>query len=188
MRKKKLTKIIILSMLLIAVAGGCKGRSLAKLSSPEDINLKTDDDSIYAFDYDGEKFFAVFYIDTWEIHNSYRITDHDDIVTICRALSQEHPVPSKDRTSYRTPEDMAYEWEQHNLVYEQLPEDSHWKSDAKNVDLDPDDQGKTIKEIYEDRTGKKITLDTIIEKINSYRRRKGITKSRIKEKIKEFLK
>ena len=45
-------------------------------------------------------------------------------------------------------------WVQHNLAYSMLSEESEFKSWAKDVDLDPDDQGKSFIEIYEDRTGK----------------------------------
>ena len=53
--------------------------------------------------------------------------------------------------SYRTPEDMAFEWQQHNFVYVMLPEESEWRQNVKDVDLDPKDQGKTYQEMYEDR-------------------------------------
>ena len=39
---------------------------------------------------------------------------------------------------------MAYEWEQHNIAYQLLPEDSPYKENAKDVDLNPEDQGKSI--------------------------------------------
>ncbi len=42
---------------------------------------------------------------------------------------------------------MAYEWLQHNIAYELLP-DSEFKASAKDVDLDPDDQGLSLEEIY----------------------------------------
>jgi hypothetical protein len=71
---------------------------------------------------------------------------------------------------------MAFEWQQHNIAYEQLPEGNQWRESAMNVDLDPDDQGKTFKEMYEERTGKKLDLDTLIEHSD-----------KIKEKAKEKL-
>ena len=63
-----------------------------------------------------------------------------------------HPVYGADWESLRTAEDMAYEWEQHNLAYTMLPANSHWRDDAKDVDLDPDDQGKSFRDIFESRT------------------------------------
>jgi len=122
-----------------------------------------------------EDYEAEFQEDTWTIYNSCRIKNAKDILIICRALSEEHPVPSRDRESVRTPEDMAFEWEQHNLAYEQLPEGNHWRESSRNVDLDPDDQGKTFKEIYEERTGEELNLDTVIEH-----------KDKIKEKLREL--
>ena len=63
--------------------------------------------------------------------------------------------------SYRTPEDMTYEWLQHNIVYQLLPNNHKFKDNAKDVDLDPKDQGKNMIEIYEDRTGEKFDLSNI---------------------------
>ena len=75
---------------------------------------------------------------------------------ICQALIDIHPIHGSDMISYRTSDDMVYEWLQHNFAYSVLPDDNLWKNNAKNVDFDPQDQGKSIKEIYEDRTGKKF--------------------------------
>lgn len=150
--------------------------SESRLSSVEDLNLEDEGGGSYSFDYGDDKFYAEFDTDTWTIYNSYRITNSKDIKIICEALSEEHPVPSKDRESYRTPADMAFEWQQHNIAYEQLPEGNQWRESAMNVDLDPDDQGKTFKEMYEERTGKKLDLDTLIEHSD-----------KIKEKAKEKL-
>ena len=61
-------------------------------------------------------------------------------------------------TGYRTEEDMAYEWLQHNIAFMVLPKDDPLLEDAKNVDLDPADQGRSFREIYEDRTGKEFSL------------------------------
>ena len=46
---------------------------------------------------------------------------------------------------------MAYEWVQHNLAYEMLPDDSGYKDNAKDVDLNPDDQGKSLYDLFVDR-------------------------------------
>lgn len=130
------------------------------LNSTEDVALVPVDyyAQSYVFEYGGEQFTAYFDGNSWRVYNSYRITNHSDIVTICQALINEHPVYGSDWASYRTAKDMAYEWEQHNLAYRLLPEDSHWRNDARDVDLDPNDQGKSFPEIYESRTGEKFDI------------------------------
>ena len=132
-------------------------QSKSLLLSPADIGLHTVDDwrqdwgQYYAFVYDGEQFSVYYEPDTWKVFDSYKITDHGDIVTICQALLDEHPIHGSDLQSYRTAEDMAFEWEQHNLAYRLLPDSSSWKESAQNVDLDPEDQGKTFAEMYASR-------------------------------------
>ena len=64
--------------------------------------------------------------------------------------------------SYRDAEDMAYEWLQHNLAYKLLPETSSWKENVKDVDLNPEDQGKSLLELYKDRTGQDFDFYDII--------------------------
>lgn len=124
------------------------------LNSPEDIQLKAvDDQGNYCFKYGDAEFSAIATEDNWKILDSYRITDHDDMVIICKALISIRPVHGRDLVSYRTAEDMAYEWEQHNTAFVLLPSDNPWKEHARDVDLDPADQGKSLEEIYEDRTG-----------------------------------
>ena len=144
------------SLLSLGNVGSKKGI----LSSTEDVVLVPTDDYAagYVFEYGGEQFTVYFDAYSWRVYDSYKITAHDDIVIICQALIDEHPVYGSDWTSLRTAEDMAYEWEQHNLAYTLLPEDSHWREDAKNVDLDPYDQGKSLSEMYESRTGEKLDL------------------------------
>ena len=56
---------------------------------------------------------------------------------------------------------MAFEWLQHNVAYAFLPDDSAWKRSAKDVDLNPADQGKTFQEMYEDRSGKTLRIWTV---------------------------
>ena len=51
----------------------------------------------------------------------------------------------------RPTKDMAYEWSQHNIAYSLLPDDSEWKASAKDVDIDPPDQGKSVYQIFKDR-------------------------------------
>jgi len=126
-----------------------------ELSSVDDVALVPTDDygCGYTFSYGGEEFTAYFDTYSWRVYDSYKITNHSDIVTICQALINEHPVYGADWESWRTADDMAYEWEQHNLAWQMLPANSHWRDDAKDVDLNPDDQGKSFRDLYESRTG-----------------------------------
>lgn len=112
----------------------------------------------YSFVYKDETYNAIYTIDNWKIIDSYKITNTQDIIVICTELNEIHKVHGKDMVSFRTPEDMAYEWLQHNIAYQILPDDNPWKDNAKDVDLDPKDQGKNLAQIYEDRTGKKFDL------------------------------
>lgn len=135
----------------------------SKLKSVDDINLHDIDGNgkKYSFTYNNEEFNCKFSKDTWHIENSYKIQNQKDIAIICQALINEHPIPSSDGTSFRTIEDLVYEWVQHNVAYSVLPEDNSWKAHAKDVDLDPKDQGKSLKEMYESRTGKKFDINDI---------------------------
>ncbi|SEF72144.1 hypothetical protein SAMN04487934_102266 [Eubacterium ruminantium] len=130
------------------------------LESPEDIGLtkesEEDGKETYSFTYANVKFNAIYTEENWKITDSYRIGNTRDMEIICQALINEHPIHGKDMVSCRTPEDMAYEWEQHNIVYLFLPESSKWKKNVKDVDLDPADQGRNLEELYEARTGKKF--------------------------------
>ena len=123
------------------------------LSSPEDIGLHdTDGNGVdYSFSYGGEEFFALYEPDNWHITDSYKIEDEDDILLICQALISVHPIHSADMQSYRTAEDMAFEWHQHNLAYNHIPDSSEWKSNAKDVDLDSKDEGKGLFNFLMDR-------------------------------------
>ncbi|MBR3133112.1 MAG: hypothetical protein IKG42_03455 [Clostridia bacterium] len=105
----------------------------------------------YSFIYDGEEFIASYSNDNWHITDSYKIKDNSDIIVICQALIDCHPIHGSDMVSYRTAEDMAYEWIQHNIAYEFLPENSSWKNNTKDVDLNPEDQGKSFLDMYRDR-------------------------------------
>lgn len=104
--------------------------------------------SKYEFIYGGEVFTAIYTPDNWKIIDSYKIDKEADILLICQILAAEHPVHGKDMVSYRTPDDMSVEWQQHNLAYKVLPSDHKWKNNAKDVDLDPKDQGKTLSEMF----------------------------------------
>lgn len=122
------------------------------LSSPEDTGLHCTDESSqsYEFTYNGSTFSAAYEPDNWHISDSYLITDYDDIVIICQALIYVHPVHSADMENYRTAEDMAYEWSQHNIAYYLLP-DGSWKESAKDVDLDAKDQNKNLFDFMMDK-------------------------------------
>lgn len=102
----------------------------------------------YSFVYSGEKFTTQFTIkadgkENWKIIDSYKVRNSGDMQMICQALIDLHPVHGRDMVSFRTAQDMAKEWELHNLAYDYLPEGAQ-KARAKDVDLDPDDQGKTL--------------------------------------------
>ncbi len=130
------------------------------LSGVDDVALTdlTGAGTDYAFIYDGTPYSAKYTPDNWEIKDSYKITNAMDMAIICQALINEHPIHGRDMVSYRTCDDMAYEWIQHNVAYSFLPEDSKWVESVKNVDFDPKDQGKSYRELYEDRTGKKFDI------------------------------
>ena len=125
------------------------------LESAEDIQLTDVDgwETNYTFIYDGETYNAVYTPDNWKIIDSYKITSEADMIIICGALAEVHPVHGCDGESFREPEDMAYEWVQHNIAYEILPDDNSWKANAKDVDINPADQNKSLYEMYKSKTG-----------------------------------
>ena len=133
------------------------------LQSTDDLSLKDVDGrkTNFTFLYKNEFFYATYTKDNWHIEDSYKIKNKNDIAIICKALTDIYPIHGKDMKSFRTIDDLVYEWEQHNIAYDFLPKDSIWKDNAKSVDLDPQDQGRSIKEIYESRTGKKFNLKDI---------------------------
>ncbi len=137
------------------------------LKSVEDIALRDVDGAgtNYVFTYNGEKFSAIYTTDNWKIINSYKIDNISDMVIICEALSEAHPIHGSDMTSFRTAEDMAYEWTQHNFAYDFLKDGDAYKEKAKDVDLNPEDQNKSFDEIYKDRTGKELSLEDILNRI-----------------------
>lgn len=112
----------------------------------------------FIFDYKDNQYTAIYSEDNWRIIDSYKIKNRSDIIKICETLLDIHRIHGKDMISYRTAEDMAYEWIQHNIAYEILPEESKWRENAKDVDLDPQDQGRSFREMYEARTGKKLDI------------------------------
>lgn len=125
----------------------------ALLTSTEDIDLHAADGQglQFSFSYNNEAYTACFSGKKWTVYDSYKIRNNADMIIICQALIDVHPVKSADLTGYRTAEDMAYEWQQHNTAYTLLPADSQWKSSTKDVDLDPADQGKSLYELFADR-------------------------------------
>ena len=52
---------------------------------------------------------------------------------------------------------MAYEWVQHNIAYNILPDGDKWKDNAKDVDINPADQNKSLYEMYKNKTGGNLT-------------------------------
>ena len=136
----------------------------AILTSSADINLRnpSEDGKNYVFNYGEEEYSAIRWEEHWKIIDSYKIVNTTDMVYICQALIDEYPIHGVDMTSFRTADDMAYEWVQHNIAYEYLPEDNTWRNKAKDVDFNPEDQGKSFIEIYEERTGKEFDFSVIL--------------------------
>lgn len=126
------------------------------INSSEDINLVCTDKNgrNFSFTYNKEKYTAIYTIDNWCIKNSYKIKNKKDITYVCEALIKVHPIHGADKKSYRTADDMMYEWVQHNIAYDYLPDGNLWKSHARDVDLNPDDQGKSMMEMYGARANK----------------------------------
>ncbi|MBE5823268.1 MAG: hypothetical protein E7308_04285 [Butyrivibrio sp.] len=134
------------------------------LKSAADIEL-TDTDGNgknYHFYYAGDDFTAIYTPDNWKVKDSYRVHSEADMIIICQALIDEHPVHGKDLVSYRTAEDMAYEWQIHNMGYAFFSDDENLRNKAKDVDFDPKDQGLTIEDFYESRTGKEFDVNVIL--------------------------
>ncbi len=140
-----------------------KNEKQGVLSNKDEIELTNKGNGKYTFKYKGETYTAIYTTDNWHINDSYKITLESDMKIICQALIDEHQIHGADMVSYRTPDDLAYEWIQHNFAYTMLPSDSKWKNNAKDVDLDPKDQGKSIIQMYEDKTGKKINLNSLYQ-------------------------
>ena len=103
----------------------------------------------YTFTYQGQTFTAEFTVnpgdkkENWRIYDSYLIRSRADMVMICSELIKLHGVHGRDMVSWRTAEDMADEWQIHNTAYDFLP-DGNKREHAKDVDFDPDDQGKSF--------------------------------------------
>ncbi|MBR1422977.1 MAG: hypothetical protein IJ571_06005 [Ruminococcus sp.] len=126
--------------------------SLGLLSSKEDIDLRDIDGNgkNYEFDYNSEVYSAIYTPDNWKIVDSYKITNSADMKIICQALIDENPLHGKDMVSYREARDMVEEWLQHNLAYHIFYDNTALRARAKDVDLNPEDQGRNIIEKYRD--------------------------------------
>ncbi len=173
--KNKSIKIFFVLLVSIFIIGCNENNKNIKdtMNKIEDVNtgyikdkieINKIDNSNYEFTYNGVVYNVLYVTDTWKIYNSYMITNSNDIKKICKALIDIHPIHGSDMNSYRTVEDMAYEWLQHNMAYKLLPEGNSFRNSAKDVDLDPKDQGKSLVEIYEDRTGKKLDISSFLDK------------------------
>ncbi|MBR2241219.1 MAG: hypothetical protein IJ890_07585 [Clostridia bacterium] len=197
--KKKILSLLLIIFIMIVGLAGCgvnedevevgqdtvKEDEVSVLNSTNDINLRDTDgkQTNYLFTYKNQDFSAKYTKDNWKIKDSYKITNSRDIAFICKALIDVHPIHGKDMKSYRTVNDLVYEWQQHNLAYNLLPDDNSWKSHAKDVDLDPADQGKSLAEIYEARTGSKLDINKL-KKIKNSKKVQTVKNSNIVQKIK----
>ncbi len=134
------------------------------LTSAEDIALTAQDDQgkNYTFTYDNKEYTAIHTTDHWKIKNSYDINIEADMYIICQALIDLHQIHGKDMVSYRTADDMVYEWEVHNLAYAMISDDDPMKSHVRDVDFDPQDQGCNYEEIYYNHTGKEFDLSQFL--------------------------
>ena len=123
------------------------------LSAPPDIVYQYSDDSFeyYTFAYGNNEFIVLHEYDNWQIKDSYLVQNTRDMEMIAQALIDIYPVHGIDLESYRTPEDMVYEWIQHNIVCELEEGAGKWRDSAKSVDLDPDEQNMNLWEIYQAR-------------------------------------
>ena len=192
---KKVISVLVTMLIMIFTLAGCSieykenpvstqdiniEENTNTLSSAEDINLRDLDGqgTNYIFTYNNQDFSAKYTKDNWHITDSYKITNSGDIGIICQTLIDIHPIHGKDMKSYRKVDDLVYEWQQHNLAYNLLSDDNSWKEHAKDVDLNPADQGKSLAEIYEDRTGKKLSVEKL----------KNVKKSTKTQKIKNKVK
>lgn len=155
------------------------------LSSVSDLKLHDIDGNKtnYVFTYNNVQYKAIYTEDNWKIIDSYTITNQDDMAIICKALIDIHPIHGKDMKSYREVEDLVYEWKQHNLAYILLPDDNEWIQNAKDVDFNPQDQGKGIKEMYESRTGKEFKIKNLKEKLINKKQKSVEIIDKVEKKI-----
>ena len=123
----------------------------------------------YNFAYNGKTYSATYNESEqcWTIIDSFEISDKKVMYLECYNLIAKNPVPTEPGgTTYRTLDDMVYEWEQHNVAYNYfikiynsgIPFSSELYnyiaegiSRAKNVSINPGDQGKNWIELCLDR-------------------------------------
>ena len=142
----------------------------ASLTSVEQLAIEDTDGSgrTFTFTYDGMSFEAQYTTENWKIIDSWKIQNAGDMEMICGALQDIHSIHVPDGDEARTPEDMMFEWVQHNFAYEHLPEDHPWREHAKDVDLNPDDCGKTFIEIYEDRVQDRFRIGDFLGDMTAF--------------------
>jgi hypothetical protein len=152
-----------------AIYAGCSAlvatTGESRLNSVSDVQLTEGEDGKYLFDYAGETFTAAYAGGSWQIEDSYKIRNENDLRIICAVLSNRGPVGSKVHGGYRSPESLAFEWQQHNIVYYwAAPFAGTSLADAAiestwAVDLDPsDDEGKNAIQLSWDRAKKLLGL------------------------------
>lgn len=107
----------------------------------------------YTFAYGDGSFTVLQEYDNWKVFDSYRIRNSRDIELICRSFIALYPVHGRDLESYRTAEDMTYEWLQHNIAYGFAEDDDALRESAANVDLDPEEQDMNMLAIYLNHKG-----------------------------------
>ncbi len=120
------------------------------INNKDNINIINLNGTNYILDYKGTKYNVEYKYDNWKIYNSYKITNEHDMKIIVSKLISIHPIHSSDYKSYRTVDDLVYEWKQHNLAFTLLPK-GKYKDMARDVDLDPKDQNKSYIEMYKIR-------------------------------------
>ena len=180
---KRTAAFIIMALLALLLLAGCGSMISAEDgetaettggTAGEEINLRDiyGGGYQYLFTYKGEDYTAIYSYDNWCVYDSYKITSGRAMKKICQALIDEHPIHGSDYESFRTADDMVYEWKQHNIAHAVLPDDNAWKTTTGNVDFDPEDQGKSVQELYEDRTGEKFDLMEHSDDIREYLKNK----------------
>jgi hypothetical protein len=153
--------ILIISIAIFIITYNNNTSNVVITENKEDninIEIKEIENNKYTFIYNDETYNVVYWTDNWKIINSYKIRNKEHMKIICEKLLEIHKIHGEDKVSYRTVDDMVFEWEQHNIGYDLLPNDNKWKDTAKDVDFDPKDQNKTLKDMYEMRTGKELNI------------------------------
>ena len=159
--------IVITLVVILPLIVSCDKQFMSKIEDKKQVTseivVKDIDGKNYELTYKNESYKVIYTYDFWKIYDSYKISNVNDMKKICQALIDINPIPGKDMISYRTADDMVYEWIQHNIAYRILPDDNRWKENAKDVDFDPYDQGKSVYELYEDRTEEKFDISSMLK-------------------------